>query len=79
MTTKVHISNEGPELVKVEVQGRSVSGQFIQAWEEFVEPHKFRTFYVHSGQSLQVIEVLQPNTAPTPAPDTAGNSEGLLS
>lgn len=57
MTTKVTILNHGPDAVKVEIQGRDGSGRFTPSSEEILPAPSVKDFYVHSGQSLQVIEV----------------------
>jgi len=56
MTTRVKIVNEGPESVKIEVQGRD-EGRFTQVDEELLEPGRFADVYIHSTQSFQVSEV----------------------
>jgi hypothetical protein len=56
MTTKVKLLNEGPETVKIEVQGRD-QGRFIQVDEKTLEPGKFADVYVTKGQSVQILEV----------------------
>lgn len=84
MTTNIKILNEGPQYVKVEVQGRNTAGQFVAAYERFIEPGKFSHFAVWEGQSLQIhemkVEATGPATPPAPPSGTvAGESEGLLS
>jgi hypothetical protein len=56
MTTQVKILNEGPNAVKIEVQGRD-EGRFTQVDEKVLEPNKFASVYIHSTQSFQVTEV----------------------
>ncbi len=55
MTTKVKIVNEGPETVKIEVQGRD-EGRFTQVDEKLLESGKFADVYISSSQSFQVVE-----------------------
>lgn len=57
MTTRVKIVNEGPNTVKIEVQGRNDGGQFTQVDEKELEPGRFADVYIHSTQSFQVVEV----------------------
>ena len=56
MTTQVKILNEGPNSVKIEVQGRD-EGRFVQVDEKVLEPNKFADVFIHRGQSFQVSEV----------------------
>lgn len=56
MTTLVMILNEGPDPVKVEVQGRDAKGHFSPVKEFVVPSGGFKREYVHATQSLQVIE-----------------------
>lgn len=56
MTTKVKIVNEGPQTVKIEVQGRD-EGRFTQVDEKLLESGKFADVYIHASQSFQVSEV----------------------
>lgn len=56
MTTKVKIVNEGPETVKIEVQGRD-QGRFVQVDEKELEPGKYADVYISSDQSFQVLEL----------------------
>lgn len=57
MTTLVTILNQGPENVKLEVQSRDVRGHFVQNKEVLIEAGKFAHEYIHSTQSIQLIEV----------------------
>lgn len=57
MTTKVKIVNEGPETVKIEVQGRDENGRFTQVDEKVLENGRYADVYIHSTQSFQVSEV----------------------
>jgi len=56
MTTRVVISNMGCKPVKVEVQGRDSGGKFVAAEEKILPVAGTQEFYVHSNQSLQIIE-----------------------
>ncbi len=56
VTTQVKILNEGPNAVKIEVQGRD-EGRFVQVDEKVLEPNKFASVYIHASQSFQVSEV----------------------
>lgn len=56
VTTQVSIINRGPESVKIEVQGRSEDGKFTAAQEFTITPKTFIDLWVHSTQSLQVLE-----------------------
>ncbi len=56
VTTKVKIVNEGPETVKIEVQGRDENGRFTEVDEKLLESGKFADVYISSSQSFQVVE-----------------------
>lgn len=56
MTTRVKIVNEGPETVKIEVQGRDEGGRYTEVDEKELEPGRFADVYIHSTQSFQVSE-----------------------
>jgi hypothetical protein len=64
LTTQVQILNKGPERVRVEVQGRDDKGHFTPAHEVYVNPWNFTELYVHSTQSIQIIEDPEPYVAP---------------
>ena len=61
MTTRVVLFNTGPESVKVEIQGRDAGGKFVADKEQILPPLSGGEFYLHSHQSLQLIEITEEN------------------
>lgn len=57
MTTLVKILNEGPSLIKIEVQGRDENGRFVEVAEDVAKVGQFANVYIHQGQSFQVTEL----------------------
>jgi len=70
MTTSVIIGSNGPDAVKVEIQGRDKHGRFREVGEVVLQPGQFQTFILHKDQSLATFEVPAAPKNPQ-TPDTA--------